>query len=987
MAKKDIRLQGEAELSISADKLSADIKFRKKKEGQEWSADELVALLSEAGIKHGFKEADVAEQLKIAGEKKDAEVVLKAARGDAPEHMKPEEPQYAQLDIPEDLMMAVPDKLEESPPPNIHKVIVDKIKKTKTVEKKPKLPFGKTKEETVEYTEDQTRREKVYVDPTVEAYGYVQAGSLIASILPSQPGSSGKDIYGETVQPIVIPDPYFYHGENTVKNGHEIRAEATGIVRKGTNWCDVVPFTNHDWSIELSDDKATCMLRFVPGDPLLEIPAYDQIVEQITGLDYPMDTIMPEGEIMALIRESVDTRLPINHKPISDSQDAHFEILVTEDKLKATLNVRKGRGDGQPLILKDLGKAIKDSGLVLSDREQLKADINEYYKSADLELRDYVLAEGVPPKEGPEQAVDWSARFLDEKEYLDLKKEIEEQRDLIEKNEDGSSFPLDQIDELAYVEAEQRIVTMGQAQKGEPGRDVYGNPVEGLMGKSLEFVLADQVEQKDNIIITTRAGLLEKAVVDDVVHLRVRPRRDSRINVEISDDRMQAWLSIDPGEGSGAKLSEKKIRDGIESAGVTKGINNEVLDKAIEAVLSGEKVERIPFAQGAEPDLGGREQLEFLLQLASNAAVTIREDGSADYRNKDNMTRVTKDQAIARITPPPKKPTPGFDVSGKEILPPGEQALNIQVSERIRQEEQEDHTVILYSTIDGELKYEKNAMDVLAVHTVQGNVDLNTGNIKFPGTVQVAGNVESGLYIMSNADIKIMGGVDRALLSAGGDILIQGGVKGGGKSLLRAKQNILASFIEQATVLAVQDIKIAKSCFRSNVKCNGKLMMGDSSTIVGGTVKVKHGLEVSNLGSERGIHTRVHFGQDYLVEDQVNVQEKEIKKIQLQIAEIDAEIQKAAKTQEKQRLAALANKKTKLIKLMQKRGVHLFNLKERFEQHFESQLIVSGSLHPGVILESHGREFEVNKEQKNVSISFDTEAGRIKIEEREKKDS
>jgi hypothetical protein len=132
-------------------------------------------------------------------------------------------------------------------------------------------------------------------------------------------------------------------------------------------------------------------------------------------------------------------------------------------------------------------------------------------------------------------------------------------------------FPLDQIDELAYVEAEQRIVTMGQAQKGEPGRDVYGNPVEGLMGKSLEFVLADQVEQKDNIIITTRAGLLEKAVVDDVVHLRVRPRRDSRINVEISDDRMQAWLSIDPGEGSGAKLSEKKIRDGIESAGGDQG--------------------------------------------------------------------------------------------------------------------------------------------------------------------------------------------------------------------------------------------------------------------------------------------------------------------------------------------------------------------------------------------------------------------------------
>jgi uncharacterized protein (DUF342 family) len=839
----------------------------------------------------------------------------------------------------------------------------------------------KAKEETVEYTEEETRREKVYVDPTVEAYGYVKAGGLVANVLPSQPGSPGKNIYGDVVQPKSIPDPYFYHGENTTKNGHEIRADITGIVRKGINWCDVVPFSGHEWDIELSDDKATCLLNFHPGDPLLDPPTYEEIAARISELEYAMDTIMPEGEITALVNHAVESGQAIVRKAISDSQDAHFEIEVDESKLKAVLNVRKGRGDGNPLVLKELGSAINKSGLVIADKAKLKADILEYYNSQELELRDYVLAEGVPPKEGPEQAVDWSARFLDEKEFLDLKKEIAEQRDLIERNEDGTLFPLDDIDELAYVEGEQRIVTLGPAQKGDPGRDVFGNSVEGLMGKSMEFVLADAVERKDNVIITTRAGLLEKAVSDDAIYLRVRPRRDSRINVEVADDRMEAWLSIDPGEGSGASLTGKKIRDSIEAAGVSKGIFSEILDQAIEAALGGEKVERIRIAEGEAPDLGGKEQLEFLIQLASDAAVTIRKDGSADYKTKDNMTRVGKDQAIARITPPPKKPQPGFDVSGREIQPPGQQELNLQISERIRQEEQEDHTIILYSEIDGELRYEKNVLDVMAVHTVQGNVGLSTGNIKFPGTVQVAGNVESGFYIMSESDVKIMGSVDRALLSAGGDILIQGGVKGGAKSLLRSKQNIMATFIEQTTVLAVQDIKIAKSCFRSNVKCNGKLMMGDKSTIVGGTVKVKNGLQVTNLGSERGVPTRIHFGQDYLVEDQVSVQEREIKKIQLQIAETDAAIQKTAKGQDKGQLAALANKKTKLLKLIQKRNVHLFNLKERFEQHFESELIVTGSLYPGVILESHGREHEVVKEEKNVRISFDTQSGRITIEE------
>ncbi len=986
MAKKDVRLQGEAELRISDDKLTAEIHFSKKKDGREWSAEDIVQLLKDNKISYGFKEEDVRQQLKIAGEKKDPVVIFKAAKGEAPVNMKAEEAQYAELEIPEELMMVIAQKLELCEPPSIHKTIVNKIKKQKTVKKKSSLPFIKDKEETVEYTEDDVRQEKVYVDPTVEAYGYVHSGAPVASIFPSQPGEPGKNIFGDQVPPKTLPDPFFYHGENTSKSGHEIKAEATGIVRQGINWCDIVPFRGHVWNIELSDDKATCLLNFDPGDALVEAPGYKQIVEQIESLEYPMETIMPEGQIMALISQAIEDQEAIAGKAISDSQDAHFEIQVDENKLKATLQVRKGRGDGKPLVLKELGNAINKSGLVIADKAKLKEDILEYYNSPELELRNYVLAEGVPPKEGPEQAVDWSARFLDEKEYLDLKKEIEEQRELIERNEDGSLFPLGEIDSLAYVEAEQRIVTFGPPQKGDPGKDVYGNPVEGLMGKSLDFILADAVEKKDNIIITTRAGLLEKAEVEDSVHLRVRPRRDSRISVDISDDRLEARLSIDPGEGSGAGLNEKKIRDGIEAAGVTKGIEEGVLSAAIASVLEGEKVENLLFARGQEPDLGGTEQLEFLITIASDSKVTIRKDGSADFKNKDNMTRVTKDQAIARITPPPKEPVPGFDVSGKELQPPGEQKLNLQISGNIRREEQEDKTVILYSVIDGELRYEKNQLDVLAVHTVQGNVGLDTGNIKFPGTVQVAGNVESGFFIMSNADIKIMGGVDRALLSAGGDILIQGGVKGGGKSLLRSKQNIMASFVEQCTVLAVQDMKIAKSCFRSNIKCNGRLVMGDKSTIVGGTVKVKNGLTVSNLGSERGIPTKVHFGQDYLVEDQVNVQEKEIKKIQLQIAETDAALQKTAKAADKKNLAALANRKTKLIKLMQKRNVHLFNLKERFEQHFESELLVNGSLYPGVVLESHGRDFEVVKEQKNVRISFDTKLGRIKIEEHDKKE-
>ncbi|AHC13499.1 flagellar assembly protein A [Salinispira pacifica] len=981
MAKKERRIQGSPQLIIDDNKLQARIQFTKSSEGADWNGEKIVALLKEEGIRYGFKEDDISEQIKIAGEKSDKEVSFIAVKGDPATDMRAEEPEYASLEIPEELAGPISEKLQLSSSPDIQKKNVNKVKKQKTVQKKSPIPFMPAKEEVVSYTEEEVSFEKVYVDPTVESYSYVIGGQLIAQVHPVTPGVPGKDIFGDIIQPKSLPDPYFYNGENTTRTGSDIRADLSGIVRQGTNWTDVIPFSNHEWEIRLSEDKATCLLDFSPGDKLIPLPAYDEIRNRIEQLEYPMDTIMPEGEIANLLEHALEHQTPIKDKAISDSQDAHFEIMVSDDGLRAELQVRKGRGDGRPLVLKELGKAINASGVSIADRAQLKQDILDYYNSPELELHNYLLAEGKPPKEGAEQPVDWSARFLDEKEYLDLKKEIEENREALQTDEDGSSFPLDAIDALAYVENEQRIVTMGQAQKGEPGMDVYGKPIEGLPGKSVDFVLHDSVDRKDNIIITLRSGLLERAIVENVYHLRVRPRRDSRISIEANDSAMEAFISIDPGEGSGAVLTEQMIRDSIEAYGVVKGIDEKLLEDLIARSLQGEKIQDQVFARGLPPREGDSETVNFLISLADNEKVTIREDGSADFKTRNTMTRVSRDQAVARITPPKTEAVPGWDVYGRTLDADDGSGSTLEISDKFRREDQEDGTVILYATVDGELLNEKGKLDLLEVHTVQGNVGMETGNIKFPGTVQVAGNVESGFYVMSNDDIKIMGAVDRALLSAGGDILIQGGIKGGGKSLLRSKQNILAAFVEQATILSVKDMKIQKSVFRSNVKCNGKLMMGDKSSIIGGVVKVKEGLDVHNLGSERGIQTRIHFGQDYLVEDQIHVQEKEIKKIQIQIAEADATMKRLAKERNQQKLKEVFNKKTKLLKMMEKRNLHLFNLKERFEQHFESRLIVRGSLHNGVVLESHGREMEIIEEKKNVIIQFDTGLGRINIEE------
>jgi uncharacterized protein (DUF342 family) len=97
--------------------------------------------------------------------------------------------------------------------------------------------------------------------------------------------------------------------------------------------------------------------------------------------------------------------------------------------------------------------------------------------------------------------------------------------------------------------------------------------------------------------------------------------------------------------------------------------------------------------------------------------------------------------------------------------------LSIEFGKNIRKEES-GMTVKLIAAKSGELFYDGRLIDVSETHTVQGNIDLKAGNIKFPGTVKVSGSVLAGFYVFSGGDIVIMEGIEASLLSAQGSIFI-----------------------------------------------------------------------------------------------------------------------------------------------------------------------------------------------------------------------
>jgi len=982
MARQDFNLQGNLKVEISPDLLEAYLLIEKSQDtDKKWTLQDIAVLFQEAGVQ-GLKLDDVPKKIMTAlGEDPNSPRIL-LVEGLA---AKPAEPEIFSPDaqeIPDAWQEAAKKTLEEAPAPKMEKSVQIKVEKEKTVIKKGALPFLPGKEEVVKVVEKETQIEEVSIDPSVKSCFWAEANALIGKISPSKPASPGKDVCGKTLMPDNSLDPSFYLGKNLSKKGNDVSVLETGIIRLGSNWADLVPFKPHVWTLSQSEDNATCFLDFSPGSPYLTAPSAEEILTQVLQKGYKPEEIMSAEALNNLILDAVSSGKAIEKKSLSESQDAFWDIVVSEDKLKAVLNAAKGSGQGKALVLKELGKSLNSSGIKF-DKEKIKKDIPSWISSQDKILIGYILHEGTNPEPAPKQTISFSLENIEGKAKKDLLSKLSETGLPIDSAE---SFPKDKIIDLGRAKKDQRVANLSPLGQGKPGLDVYGVAIPAPLSEELKINLYGDLEKNGSSLIQAKTDcVVVYAEQEGSYYLAAFPQHDGEVKVSVEENGMSAWMSGFGHHGLGKPITKDQITEEIKKCGITKGLFPEVIEQASLSLQEGEDLSRICIARGQEPLAGGASKIEWLVHFASGKALRERKDGSVDYKNQDKITSILKDTAIARITPSEEKGSPGFDVLGKEIAASISSELELDLGEGLVQEKQEDGSFLIKSTLDGELKQENNKLFINPAFTIKGSVDSSVGNVKFPGTIQIGGDVCSGFAVMSQSEIKIAGSVEAALLSADGDIFIQGGIKGAGKAVLRTKKNVLASFMEMCTALVVGDLKVKKAILRSKIKCNSQVMVSDEGSIVGGEIKVRGGLITGNLGNQNGVQTRIFFGQDILVEDQISVEEKEIRKLQDQLNRVSTAMKSSEKLSDKEKLQELFTEKFKIMKMLEKRNLRLFTLKERFEQHYDSKIMVKNTLWPGVIFESHGRTLEVTKADKNVMICFDTSSGRIVQSQLDKK--
>ena len=68
------------------------------------------------------------------------------------------------------------------------------------------------------------------------------------------------------------------------------------------------------------------------------------------------------------------------------------------------------------------------------------------------------------------------------------------------------------------------------------------------------------------------------------------------------------------------------------------------------------------------------------------------------------------------------------------------------------------------------------------------------------------------------------------------------------------------------------------------------------------------------------------------------------------------------------------------MKLIEQRKLRLITLRDKYDEHVPSEVVVRGTLYPGAVLESHGRRYETNDGEEDDHPAFRSRAGQDRRE-------
>jgi uncharacterized protein (DUF342 family) len=323
--------------------------------------------------------------------------------------------------------------------------------------------------------------------------------------------------------------------------------------------------------------------------------------------------------------------------------------------------------------------------------------------------------------------------------------------------------------------------------------------------------------------------------------------RDSNMRVEVTDNDMKAFITVEPAGVNGCDLSEDNIISFLHKNHIVNGIKNDVIEQFVD-----HPVYKTPVlvAEGMKEVNGRNAYIEYKFETNPNK-MHLRENrtGKVDFKNIQLIQNVIENQPVA-VKVPAEEGKKGRTVKG-EFLPAKDGAdISLPLGKNVHADK--DGMVIL-ADINGQIMLASGVINIEPVFLVEGDVCLKTGNIIFLGTVVITGNVEDGFSVKAAGNIEVKGTVECAEMEAEGDISVAQGIPGKTTGHVKAGKSIWARFIENAVINAGDMVVVSDGIINSQVDAYKRIVcQGKRARIVGGRLRASEEINAQIIGTSSG---------------------------------------------------------------------------------------------------------------------------------------
>jgi uncharacterized protein (DUF342 family) len=452
------------------------------------------------------------------------------------------------------------------------------------------------------------------------------------------------------------------------------------------------------------------------------------------------------------------------------------------------------------------------------------------------------------------------------------------------------------------------------------------------------------------------------------------PANDAILKAEISDMEMKAFIYVSPPGPGGCDLSSESLLSFLRNCRVFHGIKEDVLRDFVDHPAY---MEKLLVAEGTKVVEGHDGYIQYNFEM-DQTKIYLREgiDGKVDFKDLHIIKNVVQGQPLAKRIPP-ELGSAGETVTGRILPAKNGKDIPLPLGKNVYLG---DDGATIFSEQNGQVVIINDKINVEPVYTVEGNVDIKTGNIMFLGTVVVKGSVEPGFSIRAAGNIEVHGTVEKAKLDAEGDIIVHQGITGQSAGIIRAGRSIWARFIENTTLEAGAMVVASDGIINSRVDAYKRIIcQGKRAHIVGGRLRATEEINAKILGSPTsGTETILEAGFDPKNKERLETLTGTKGEIEKKIEELQLNLQ-ALSNIKKQQHSLPAEKEAYLQTLKSERRElqeELKNINEEIGKVKDSlmglvtrgRISASAKVYPGVKIIIRDSKQEIINEYKAVSF-------------------